>query len=196
MAMASDDRPSSAHDRVGGLQQASLYLTAMHPARCDIEELEAQCKFRFSRASGPGGQHRNKVETHVTVEHLPTGILATAGEARSQGENRQRAMHRLRCALAVGVRSQNASPSELWRRYCRGQRIRVADTNPEYPAVLAEALDTLAACDWDPANAGKALGVSATQIVGLAAQYPPALELLNQQLIARGRARRNPPRDS
>jgi hypothetical protein len=54
----------------------------------------------------------------------------------------------------------------------------------------------LAACDWDPAQAGKALGVSATQIVGLAAQYPPALELLNQQLMARGRARRSPPRDS
>jgi hypothetical protein len=185
---------------MGRFQQASLYLTAMHPARCEIEELEAQCKFRFSRASGPGGQHRNKVETHVTVEHLPTGILATAGEARSQGENRQRAMHRLRRALAVGVRGENADlsacPSNLWLRYCRGQRIRVADTNPDYPAILAEALDMLAACDWDPAQAGKALGVSATQIVGLAAQYPPALELLNQQLMARGRARRSPPRDS
>lgn len=172
----------------------------MHPACCDIEVLEAQCRFRFSRASGPGGQHRNKVETHVTVEHLPTGIFASAGEARSQGENRQRAMHRLRCALAVGIRHENLvpsiGPSELWRRYCRGQRIRVADTNQEFPAILAEALDTLAIYDWDPAQAGKALGVSATQIVGLVAQYPPALELLNEQLVARGRARRSPPRAS
>jgi hypothetical protein len=82
----------------------------------------------------------------------------------------------------------------LWQRYCRGARLRIAETNSDFPAILAETLDVLAVQEWDPARAGEVLGISATQIVGLAAQYPPALELLNQQLVARGRAPRVPPR--
>lgn len=184
-------------------------MSAIHPARCEIEELESQCRVRFSRGSGPGGQHRNKVETHVTIEHVPTGIIASAGERRSQAENRKIAMHRLRCALAVGTRTgssthnaitteadvpTDAGPSEVWQRYCRGGRLRIAETNTDFPAILAEVLDVLAMHEWDPTQAGEVLGISATQIVGLAAQYPPALEALNQQLVARGRAPRVPPR--
>jgi hypothetical protein len=197
MAMAVDDRLGIVDVRVDCIQQASLYLIAMHPARIDIDDFLAQCRFRFSRASGPGGQHRNKVETHVTAEHVPTGLCASAGERRSQAENRKNAIQRLRCAIAVAVRTAPSSTptdlSSLWQRYCRGGRIRIGETNPDFPAILAESLDRLAEHDWDPAGAGTALGVSATQIVGLAAQYPPALELLNQHLVARGRAPRVAP---
>jgi hypothetical protein len=133
----------------------------------------------------------------VTIEHAPSGIIASAGERRSQAENRKIAMHRLRCALAVGVRTElpsDAVPSELWHRYCRGARLRIAESNTDFPAILAEVLDVLAVHEWDPSRAGKALGISATQVVGLAAQYPPALDLLNQQLVAQGRSPRVSPR--
>jgi hypothetical protein len=173
----------------------------MHPACLDPDELAKECRVRFSRASGPGGQHRNKVETSVVVEHLPSGLEAQASEARQQGENRQIAMHRLRCALAVGLRSEASSslshqelsptgPSEAWLRYCRAGRLRVAETNPDYPRLLAEALDRLASCDWDPSTAAQQLVTSATQLVRLLAQYPPALEELNRQLEQRGRSPR------
>jgi len=59
----------------------------------------------FYRASGPGGQHRIKTESAVRIKHLPTGIIVTATESRSQHENREKALERLRerlAALTVG----------------------------------------------------------------------------------------------
>jgi len=49
----------------------------------------------FSRSSGPGGQHVNKVSTAATLKHLPTGIAVTASDSRSQSMNRQLALERL-----------------------------------------------------------------------------------------------------
>lgn len=47
------------------------------------------------KASGPGGQHRNKTETAVRITHIETGISAEATESRSQHRNRQQAFFRL-----------------------------------------------------------------------------------------------------
>ena len=55
------------------------------------EELEE----RFRRSSGPGGQNVNKVETGVTLVHLPTGITVVAEDSRSRARNRLLALARL-----------------------------------------------------------------------------------------------------
>ena len=49
----------------------------------------------FSRSSGPGGQHVNKVSTAVTLVHRPSGISVTVQETRSQYRNRELAVNRL-----------------------------------------------------------------------------------------------------
>src|SRR5438876_6115802 len=68
------------------------------------QALLAQCAVDTYRASGPGGQKRNKTSSAVRLRHGPTGLLVIAEESRSQHENRARAVRRLRQAIFLQVR--------------------------------------------------------------------------------------------
>lgn len=57
---------------------------------------EKDLKFQTFRASGPGGQHRNKVETAVRVVHHPSGISVTATDSKSQQQNKQSAISKMK----------------------------------------------------------------------------------------------------
>ena len=61
----------------------------------DRESLERDCDLEFFVAGGPGGQHRNKVETGVRLTHRPSGLVVTATERRSQSANRDAAFERM-----------------------------------------------------------------------------------------------------
>ena len=65
----------------------------------DREALERDCDVEFFIASGPGGQHRNKVETGVRLLHRPSGMVVTATERRSQHANREMAFERMAARL-------------------------------------------------------------------------------------------------
>jgi hypothetical protein len=120
-----------------------------HPAASSPEQLWAECDVRRLRRSGPGGQHRNKVETAISLHHLPTGARAEASERRSQAQNRSVAFFRLRVNLALEVRRPCGSdyvPSTL-RQSRSGGGLKVSASHDDFPALLAEALDVLAALD-------------------------------------------------
>ncbi|MDZ7618395.1 MAG: peptide chain release factor-like protein [Patescibacteria group bacterium] len=154
-----------------------------HPASLPLDVLLGQCTMRRLRRSGPGGQHRNKVETAVQFIHGPSGISAEANERRSQAENRSVAALRLRVNLALAIRcevDEASEPSPLWRSRLRGTRIEVSASHDDFPALLAEALDRLAACEADPRHAASRLGTSSSQLVRFIASEPRALALLNQ----------------
>ena len=69
-------------------------------------QLLAQCEVDTYRASGPGGQKRNKTSSAVRIRHLPSGLIVIAEESRSQHENRERALRRLRQALYLKIRDE------------------------------------------------------------------------------------------
>ena len=153
-----------------------------HPAASGPEQLWAECDVRRLRRSGPGGQHRNKVETAISLRHLPTGVQAEANERRSQAQNRSLALFRLRVNLALEVRrpcGPDSSPSPLWQSRCGGG-LKASAAHDDFPTLLAEALDVLAALDADPKRAAAALGCTPSQLVRLLKLDSRALALVNR----------------
>ena len=152
------------------------------------KELLAECEVHTYRASGPGGQKRNKIESAVRIRHLPTGVAAVAEESRSQSENRRRALSRLRERIATNVRTpvdlENFQPAvESW--LSRGGsggtgRIAISNRHRDYPHAIATMLDFLAACGGRVSDAARHLGCWTHQFTSFLAKHPRAWQAANR----------------
>tara|TARA_B100000524_G_scaffold241800_1_gene129338 strand:+ start:4238 stop:5107 length:870 start_codon:yes stop_codon:yes gene_type:complete len=162
-------------------------VDAPHPVLLSSEEIYRECDVKHTRGSGPGGQHRNKVATGVLLKHRPTGISASAGEARSQMQNRDAALFRLRLRIALSLRSVPAEPtaSALWKRRCKGAKLSVNERHADFPSLLSEALDRIWAIG-DVKEAAVAQGISLSQLVRLLSQEPAALQWANALRASKG----------
>ena len=158
-------------------------MTVPHPARLSEHELLEECDVRRQRRSGPGGQHRNKVETGIFIEHRPTSIRAEATEKRSQQQNLELATNRLRINLALEFRSDDASdfPTELWNSRVRGGKISVSVSHTDFASLLCEAIDVLHNNNWDTKPSAEQLDCSTSQLVKFLKKEPRAFALLNKQ---------------
>ncbi|KAI6691357.1 hypothetical protein NL676_028185 [Syzygium grande] len=136
------------------------------------EELMKQCEMGTFKASGPGGQHRNKRESAVRLKHVPTGIIAQAVDDRSQHKNRASAVLRLRTLLALKVRNAvnleaYSPPKELLQILPLKSTVRGSDcgpqigpNNPKFMLGVQALLDLLSALEGSVSEAAKLLGLS------------------------------------
>ncbi len=157
-----------------------------HPATLAIPKLLQACELRTQRRSGPGGQHRNKTSSGAFLLHNPTNMTAEATERRSQADNREVAVERLRFMLATAIRSPSifdAVPEEIEadvrKRYSGGIK-RMNDSNVDKPAVIALLLNDLHAAGGQPSLVAPMWSSSTSSIVSLVQTIPTAFALVNQ----------------
>jgi hypothetical protein len=131
------------------------------------DALLAQCEVDRYRASGPGGQHRNKTESAVRLRHKLSGVTAIGEDSRSQAENKIHAVRRLRSAIALDVREpvvlEGYAPSRRLAALIAGGTAPLgAKTRltPDYWAAIAELLDLLVAGALEIAATAQRLGIT------------------------------------
>ena len=133
-------------------------------------ELAGECEIDLYKASGTGGQKRNKTSSAVRMRHKPSGVISKAADSRSQSDNRRKALLRLRENLAIDLREAIASdyePSaqvaEALKKGPLGKNSKTRIRAP-YLLAIAEILDVFEAEQAVLSSAATRLGVSTANL--------------------------------
>ena len=153
-------------------------------------QLLAQCAVDTYRASGPGGQKRNKTSSAVRLRHPPTGLIVIAEESRSQHENRAKALKRMRQALYLKLRDELppetltpeglAAHADYESARDREGRLHLGRKDARFWPAAGVALDVLCALEGRVAEAAAMLGVTTANLVDFLQVDDKVWEQVNQ----------------
>jgi len=161
-----------------------------HWSHLTDEQLLAQCEVDTYRASGPGGQKRNKTSSAVRLRHLPSGLLVIAEESRSQHKNKAKALQRIRRALFLELRE--ALPAERLNQefiaalpdYSSSRdieaRLHLGVKNPLFWPTVGVVLDVLVAVESRVSDAATLLGISTGNLIDFLETDPKVWQVANQ----------------
>ena len=158
-------------------------------SRLTEDQLLAQCEVDTYRASGPGGQKRNKTSSAVRLRHLPTGLVVIAEESRSQHENKAACLRRLWRALFLhlrddlpAARTPEAVAGHPDYAPARGSdgRLHLSAKDARFWPAVGVALDVLTAVEARVADAAGLLGVSTGNLVDFLQTDPKVWQEANR----------------
>jgi hypothetical protein len=165
-------------------------------SRLTEDQLLAQCEVDTYRASGPGGQKRNKTSSAVRLRHIPTGLIVIAEESRSQHENKAKALKRLRRGLFLHLRDEvpveERSPGAVAQLVdysaARGTdgRLNLSAKDARFWPAVGVVLDVLAACEARVAEAAALLGLSTGNLIAFLQTDPKMWQEANRMRVLFG----------
>lgn len=146
------------------------------------DQLLRQCEVDTYRASGPGGQKRNKTSSAVRLRHPPSGLIVIAEESRSQHENRARALRRMREALYLEVRdgSPEQSAAELGEARDADGRLDLGRKDVRFWPAVGAALDLLVIYEARLSEVAERVGVSTANLVEFLRTDPKVWQRANE----------------
>src|SRR4051812_4615213 len=159
-------------------------------AKLTEPQLLAQCEVDLYRASGPGGQKRNKTSSAVRLRHPPSGLIVIAEESRSQHENRAKALKRLRRAFFLQIRDvlspERRTPEGVaalpdWAAAVGTDgRVRLGVKDARFWPAVGVALDVLEAVEARVGEAAELLGVSTGNLIDFLQSDPKLWQQANE----------------
>lgn len=159
-------------------------------------QLLAQCDVDTYRASGPGGQKRNKTSSAVRLRHGPTGLIVIAEESRSQHDNKAKALTRLRHALFLDLRDDLPPESRMPEVVAthpdysnardRTGKLKLSAKNPRFWPAAGVVLDVLYAVEARVADAAALLAISTGNLIDFLQTDPKVWQEANRLRTAFG----------